>query len=32
VLTIYPCGGGVYLLILSIFLRIVDMYELICVV
>jgi hypothetical protein len=33
VLTIYPCGGGVYLRVyLSIYLRIVDMYELICVV
>jgi hypothetical protein len=33
VLTIYPCGGGVYLRIyLFIYLRIVDMYELICVV
>jgi hypothetical protein len=32
VLTIYLCGGGVYLLVLSIYFRIVDMYELICVV
>jgi hypothetical protein len=28
VLTIYPCGGGVYLhALLSIYPRIVDMYE-----
>jgi hypothetical protein len=33
VLTIYPCGGGVYLHVyLSIYPRIVDMYELMCVV